>query len=221
MLAHWQPAESGAKVLGLRLVPLTIGHVYLLAELRSPMVTGEDGADPLGELGLACIACASDVITSRQDIERLLSGDSWRARRSARKWAAHCSKMEFHIEAEKFREWFSVQVDGPRQKRDLSKSGGNTLSAPWWINLVANIGGEFGWEPDTIKALTVREAKQILSARLESSGSAEFTTQADDDFHGSVKYWDSEVKRRGLNSITELRPILEAEAKAAEEAAMN
>jgi len=208
-------------VLGLSLVPLTIGHVYLLAELRSPIVTGEDGADPLGELGLACIACASDVITSRQDIERLLRGDSWRARRSARKWAKHCSKMEFPTEAEKFREWFSDQVDGPRQKRDLSKSGGNTLSAPWWINLIANIGGEFGWDPDTIKALTVREAKQLLSARLESSGSAEFTTQADDDFHGSVKYWDSEVKRRGLSSITELRPILEAEAKAAEEAAMN
>jgi len=221
MLAHWQPAESGAKVLGLRLVPLTIGHVYLLAELRSPIVTGEDGADPLGELGLACIACASDVITARQDIERLLAGDSWRARRSARKWAKHCSKMEFLTEAEKFREWFSEQVDGPRQKRDLSKAGGNTLSAPWWINLIANIGGEFGWEPDIIKGLTVREAKQLLSARLESSGSAEFTTQADDDFHGSVKYWDSEVKRRGLNSITELRPILEAEAKAAEEAAMN
>lgn len=221
MLAHWQPAESGAKVLGLRLVPLTIGHVYLLAELRSPIVTGEDGADPLGELGLACIACASDVATARQDIERLLRGDSWRARRSARKWAAHCSKMDFPAEAEKFRAWFSEQVDGPRQKRDLSKDGGNTLSAPWWLNLVANIGGEFGWEPDIIKGLTVREAKQLLSARLESSGSAEFTTQADDDFRNSVEYWSAEVKRRGLNSITELRPILEAEAKAAEEAERN
>jgi len=221
MLAHWQPAESGAKVLGLRLVPLTIGHVYLLAELRSPIGTGEDGADPLGELGLACIACASDVITARQDIERLLGAQGWRARRASRKWATHCSKMEFHTEAEKFREWFSDQVDGPRQKRDLSKSGGNTLSAPWWFNLVANIGGEFGWDPDTIKALTVREAKQLLSARLESNGNAEFTTQADDDFRNSVEHWKDEVKRRGLNSITELRPILEAEAKAAEEAAMN
>ena len=221
MLAHWQPAESGAKVLGLRLVPLTIGHVYLLAELRSPIVTGEDGADPLGELGLACIACASDVITARQDIERLLGAQGWRARRASRKWATHCAKLDFPAEAEKFREWFTHQVDGPRQKRDMSKDGGNTLSAPWWFNLVANIGGEFGWAPDIIKALTVREAKQLLSARLESSGSAEFTSQADEDFRTSVDYWKNEVKRRGLNSITELRPILEAEAKAAEESAMN
>jgi len=221
MLDHWQPAESGAKVLGLLLVPLTIGHVYLLAELRSHIVTGEDGADPLGEMGLACIACASDVITARQDIERLLGAQGWRARRASRKWATHCAKMDFPAEAEKFREWFTHQVDGPRHKRDMSKDGGNTLSAPWWFNLVANIGGEFGWEPDIIKGLTVREAKQLLSARLESSGSAEFTSQADEEFRTSVDYWKSEIKRRGLNSITELRPILEAEAKAAEEAAMN
>ena len=221
MRSHWQPAESGATVLGLRLAPLTIGHVYLLAELRSPIVTGEDGADPLGELGLACIACASDVATARQDIKRLLGAQGWRARRASRKWATHCAKMDFHIEAEKFREWFTEQVDGPRQKRDLSKSGGNTLSAPWWINLIANIGGEFGWEPDTIKALTVREAKQLLSARLESSGSAEFTTQEEEELRASVAYWAVELKKRGLSSMTELRPILEAEAKAAEEAARN
>ena len=221
MLAHWQPAESGATVLGLRLVPLTVGHVYLLAELRSPIVTGEDGADPLGEPGLACIACASEVATARQDIERLLRGDSWRARRSARKWATHCAKMDFPTEAEKFRAWFTDQVDGPRQKRDLSKDGGKALSAPWWVNLLANIGGEFGWTPETIKALTVREAKQVLSARLESNGGAEFTTQADEDFRNTVEFWKAEVKRRGLTSITELRPILEAEAKAAAEASRN
>lgn len=218
MLPHWQPAESGVVVLGLRLVPLTLDHVFLLAELRSPIVTGEDGADPLGELGLACIACSQDVIAARSDIERLLNPKGWRARRSAIRWAKHCAKLDFGEEAQKFREWFDAQTDGPRPKRDLSKGEGKALSAPWWLNLLANLCGEFGWTADNAKALTVREARQLLSARMESSGHAEFTTEADQQFRESVAYWSAEVKRRGLTSITELRPILEAEAKAAEAA---
>lgn len=217
MTTRWQPAESGAIVLGLRLAPLTLAHVFLLAELRSPIVTGDDGADPLGELGLACIACSQDVIAARSDIERLLNPKGWRARRSAIRWVKHCAKMDFGEEAQKFREWFDSQTDGPRPKRDLTKDS-KPLSAPWWINLLANLCGEFGWTADHAKALTVREARQLLSARMESSGHAEFATKQEDDLRASVAYWSVELKKRGLSSMTELRPILEAEAKAAEAA---
>lgn len=213
MTSHWTPSESGAQVLGLRLAPLTIGHVYLLAELRSPIVTGEDGADPIGELGLACIACASDVATARRDIQQLLGGTGWRARRAARRWAKHCAQMDFAAEAEKFRTWFAEQVSGPRQKRDTASESGHAISAPWWINLTANLCGEFGWRDDYAMTLTVRHAKQLISARLECNSGVQFTTAADERFRSAVDHWRDDMKRRGITSITDYQAVLIAESQ--------
>jgi hypothetical protein len=112
--------------LRLRLLPLTLGHFFLLYELDCPAVEGK--FEGMADLLLAALICAQPHEKARGMIKRL-----WRVRWFGIYWGLHCRKLDVGIEAAKFRRYLiAEQTMAPVQP--IPREECRPINAPWpWL----------------------------------------------------------------------------------------
>lgn len=189
MLACWQRVTRRERVLRLELQPLTLGHVFLLAEADSVFVTGGETDDPIGALALAVFVCSQSPESARRGL------NSWWAERFFRLWAWSCRRCDYQKEAKLFSKWFLEQVDGPKveETKEIRRMG-----TPWHMNILATLVGEVGVDIDAAKRLQVREARQLICALGEVRGQCTVVSEEKTNFFSAVDYWRDERKRLGM-----------------------
>lgn len=189
MLPCWQRVTRRERVLRLDLQPLTLGHVFLLAEAESVFVTGGATDDPIGQLSLAAFICSQSPESARRGL------NAWWSERFFKVWAWFCRPCDYQVEAEKFSTWFSEQVDGPKVEETKES---RHMGTPWHMNLLATLVGEVGVDIDAAKRMPVREARQLICALAEARGQCKVVSEEKVQFETVVDFWREDRKRRGM-----------------------
>jgi len=189
MLACWQRVTRSARVLRFDLQPLTLGHVFLLAEADSVFVSGKSTEDPIGALALAVFVCSQSPESARRGMA------AWWAERFFRVWAWSCRNCDYESEAEKFTDWFQEQVAGPETD---GKGDGKKMGTPWHMNIFATLVGEVGVDVDAAKRMTVREARQLICALGEARGQCNVVTEESVDYMDAIDFWSADRKAKGM-----------------------
>lgn len=162
-------APSCPVVMGLRLVPYSVGHSLVLHRIGSPLVVG----GPVGRADLmeAVLICSQPV------------GESLNAMRSPLRhlviwlWSKRTKRLSFEQEFEKWNAWMSEQSTAPEI---LSKPGkGRTLAMPWPERMLACCM-DIGLREDTVLAMPIGDAERLVLARAETHGDVELWTPKDE-----------------------------------------
>ena len=177
-MTDWLPPEPGPRVLGLRLSePLTLGHVWLLDELGSPLLHG--GHILPGDVALAVFVLAQKHRAARADVS------AWWAPLLMKIWGLRSGARDFDAEAEKLVEWFVASAKPPAFWH-RSSSGGKQCAAPWWINRVAVAMGTLGLSLDAALDMPAKRLGQLTMAFAESRGEVELVTSQQREFREMV-----------------------------------
>lgn len=147
--------------------PVTLGHALLLHEIRSPIVTGERMT--LADLSNAVLVCAFDVKSARAGLRSAFRIAGMKI------WGMWCGAMDASKQAERFNEWFSAHCSAPQAWKKGAVSGKDS-AAPWPVQLLACAMSDFGMSRSDAEACSVRELQQLIAARGEAKGEAEFKT---------------------------------------------
>lgn len=126
-------------ILGLRLRPLSIGHLILLHRLESPFVVSEaPGALSIGDLALACLICSQTYaqgveLLDQEDLAKQLFKWGLRATRQ-HGWRIWCPWLYQPIKLEEkfglFSEYLKYHMEVPCYSVESGKSRG--IEAPAW-----------------------------------------------------------------------------------------
>src|SRR3989442_14366542 len=120
-------APSNHVCLGLRLEQLSLGHLFLLADISSPFLQG--GQVSVIDLSNAVFVCSQNWRKVAVDSRR------WWFPFFQRVWGTRCRKMDFEAEHEKFLAYFKDETDFPLAKQDQHSV--REFGAPWWWRLLA------------------------------------------------------------------------------------
>ena len=127
-------------ILGLRLRPLSIGHLILLHRLESPfVVSSAPGATiSIGDLALACLVCSKDWLSGvelleEEDLAKALFKWGLRATRQ-HGWRILCPWLYQQIDLEQklglFSDYLKYHRDGPCYSVEDGKS--RSINCPAW-----------------------------------------------------------------------------------------
>jgi len=193
MLSPWTSPSEIPPVRVLRVwldSPLTLGHILLLHDMASPVVTGKPFSH--GDLAVAVAVCsAPSTRVARAGVRhRLFSALVWL-------WARRCSAMDMQGEAERFGRWFAAQCDGPHYVEQERPSGAKPrqISAPWYISLRAMAVGELGMSVAETDSMPVRTLRQMTAALAEVRGVATIQSESSRRFVDRVLEWEAERER--------------------------
>jgi hypothetical protein len=162
-------AEPCPVVMGLRLVPYSVGHSLVLHRMGSPLVIG--GPVDRANLMEAVLVCSQPVEESLKAMRSPIRGMAiWL-------WAKRTKHLSFNAEFEKWNDWMAKQSTAPEI---LSKPGkGRTLAMPWPERMLAccmNIG----LREDTVLAMPIGDAERLVLARAETHGDVELWSPKDE-----------------------------------------
>ena len=205
MLDCWKRDARSETCLRLRLKPLTLGHVFLLADLESVFVSGIDSGDHLAELSLAVFVCSQSTQDARSGLGR------WWAKAFFRMWARACRRLTLTDESQRFVDWFKYQTAGPSVVTSTKAGESRTIASPWWVNLLSTLMGELGIGYDDAMAMPIRTARQLLCALAEARGQMEIQSEEKTNWFDAIEHWEAERQRRGCSAI-EFAEQLRAEA---------
>lgn len=166
-------AERGVVVFGLKLEPVSVGHLELLDEI---------GVDLFGGWTSVEVALISFILSQPQA----------EARRDVTKWWAPVvlwylgvrnRSRDHTAEAERLCEWISGHIRGPQPLRDLSGPNSNRqCTAPLHVHLMALAMTRLGMGMDEVRRQPVRLLKQIIMAAAEATGDVEFMSDSNREF---------------------------------------
>lgn len=156
-------------VMGLRLVPYSVGHSLVLHRIGSPLVAG----GPVGRADLmeAVLVCSQPVKESLKAMRSPLRGlVIWL-------WSKRTRKLSFDSEFEKWNAWMAGQSTAPEI---LSKPGnGRKLSMPWPERMLACCM-DIGLQEDTVMSMPIGDAERLVLARAETHGEVELWSPKDE-----------------------------------------
>ena len=164
-------------VYGLRLSRLTLGHVFLLFRLESPVFGfAERNADHLDIL-LAVFVCAQPWRKSEKALNK------WWLDWFMRFWAWRTSKLNQDLERARFAAWFESERKPipARQPMVGSGSGFRTLSAPMPYRLLALMMHLFHMTEAQAMDLPLTHAECLFAAIAEWNGNLELVPEQIDD----------------------------------------
>lgn len=156
------------KVLGVRLVPYTIGHALILQRLGSPYVFGgEIKPNDLAEAVIVCSQSPFDSIkTIKSPFKNLL----------LILWGFKISKMDLVEESKIFRAWIDAQSTAPEV---LMESGSRKrLAIPWPERLLIALSS-LGIDGNDGIEMPIGDAERLVLAHAEMSGKVDLWS---DDF---------------------------------------
>lgn len=156
-------------VMGLRLLPYSVGHSLVLHRIGSPLVVG-------GHVGRSDLMTA--VLICSQPINESMSAIRSPFRNLALKlWTWKVKNLSFEAELDKWNEWMAGQSTAPEI---LMKQGNSRqLSMPWPERMLACCL-EIGLEEDTVLAMPIGDAERLVLARAETHGDVELWSPKDE-----------------------------------------
>ena len=156
-------------VMGLRLVPYSVGHSLMLHRIGSPLVVG--GAVGRSDLMTAVLVCSQPIKESMAAIYSPFRNLALKA------WTWKVKRLSFEAEMDKWNEWMLSQSTAPEI---LSKPGASKqLSMPWPERMLACCL-EIGLQEDTVLAMPIGDAERLVLARAETHGDVELWNPKDE-----------------------------------------
>lgn len=192
-MTPWKPEhELGTRspcFFGLRVKPITLGHLRLLHELGI-----EIGGNDSGDAILTAFVLTQHHERSRRDVLK------WWVRPLLRFIGyRYGRRIGTATDAQEFNEWLGFQLSGPsakvRVESGKAKPRGR-LSAPLHFNLIAGCLGYLGMNQQEAESTPVRYARQLLSAFHESGGNVELWTDEEYAFEAACKRMDEQRRKQ-------------------------
>ena len=156
-------AETGPQapiVLGVRLVPYTVGHAIVLQRLGSPFVMG--GEIQPENLVEAVTVCSQSPLESIRSIKSRLSGLMlWL-------WGKRIERMNVLSECDKFQLWLKEQSTAPEVLME-SGSKPKTPAMPWPERVLVGCLN-IGIAPDDAIQMPLGDAERLILAHAEMMG---------------------------------------------------
>ena len=163
-------------VMGLRLLPYSVGHSIVLHRIGSPMAIG--GPISRADLMAAVLICSQPIRESMKTLQSPFRNLALKL------WTWKVKNLSFEAELDKWNEWMSGQSTAPEI---LMKQGGSRqLSMPWPERMLACCL-EIGLEEDTVLAMPIGDAERLVLARAESHGDIELWSPKDEALWRWVK----------------------------------
>lgn len=164
-------AETGPlapTVLGVRLVPYTVGHAIVLQRLRSPYVLG--GEINPSDLVEAVLVCSQSPLESIKSIKSI-----WRDA-LLWLWGKRIAKMNLMVESDKFQLWLKEQSTAPEV---LVEAGTKSKrpAMPWPERVLVGCIS-LGIDADKALQIPIGDAERLILAHAE--------------MHGQVDLWDDQ-----------------------------
>lgn len=156
-------------IMGLRVVPYSVGHSLLLHRIGSPLVIG--GEVSRADLMEAVMVCSQPVAESIKAMRSpLRKAVLWL-------WAHRTRGLSFDVEFGKWSEWMAGQSTAPEI---LSKPGkSRELAMPWPERMLACCL-EIGLTEATVLAMPIGDAERLVLARAETHGDVELWSPRDE-----------------------------------------
>jgi hypothetical protein len=179
-------------VCGVRLHPLTVGHLFVLARLGSPFVDrGEGVSRGAGDIGLFLWVCSRPWISALQHL------GSWRARIRIRRFARAAVGAEETLSSE-ILTWLYLQYRGPKMRRRKGASDDAPLGAPDHALFKVSLMTELGLSAQEALDCSVSLAVWDLAVVAERKGALTIVS-------GEVQKKDSEFFAEALRVAAENR----------------
>ena len=156
-------AETGPPaptVLGVRLVPYTVGHAILLQRLGSPYVLG--GEITSNDLVEAVVVCSQSPLESIRSIKSVWKDlVLWL-------WVKRIAKLNLLAESEKFQLWLKDQSTAPEV---LMEAGAKSKrpAMPWPERVLVGCLN-IGIGPDDAIKMPIGDAERLILAHAEMMG---------------------------------------------------
>lgn len=158
-MTGWLNRRDRVAVLGVRLVPLTLGHLFLLDELDI-----DSGMEwTASRLRVAVVACALPAQEARKTLF-----SSWLPV-VASLWKWRTRKADYSAELGEFLDWYNEQCSGPDVIRD-SKGSSDEFAAPMHLSLLAIAMHKFHMTEEVAMQMPVRKLRQMIVALGEVMG---------------------------------------------------
>jgi len=155
--------------LGLRLKPLTVGHLALLAEIESPFAHA--GLWELSDLFAAVFLCAEAHHRSRRHLSAWWRGLFFAVWTRLAYRSAGFQHGAFQADAERFAAYLSAGQTCPELRARDPDS--RPLGSPRHLQLLARLMHDFSFSRDAALSLTVAEANALIVTLAELSGRVE------------------------------------------------
>lgn len=182
MLPEWEAIFDDRRfsVFGLDLPPLSLGGLFLLEQIESPLVTGRDAT--ADDVLLACYLCARPHEEARRALRApdLASqwvewGAAWGERLGA-DIAARARIIE--EECTRFRDFLSHWIRAPKRWRKPDESPGGTKT-PWLVFLVSELRRHYGMSDGEAWAMPCAKAFAYYAAICEGHGDKDLVSEKD------------------------------------------
>ena len=156
-------AETGPQapvVLGVRLVPYTVGHAIVLQRLGSPFVMG--GEIQPENLVEAVTVCSQSPLESIRSIKSAWNGLMlWL-------WGKRIQRMNLLVESDKFQLWLKEQSTAPEVLME-SGSKSKRTAMPWPERVLVGCLN-IGIAPDDAIQMPLGDAERLILAHAEMMG---------------------------------------------------
>ena len=156
-------AETGPPspvVLGVRLVPYTVGHAILLQRLRSPYVLG--GEITSSDLAEAVLVCSQSPLESIKSIKSIWKDLAlWL-------WGKRIQRMNLIVESDKFQLWLKEQSTAPEVLMEAGTKS-KRPAMPWTERVLVGCLN-IGIGPDDAVKMPLGDAERLILAHAEMMG---------------------------------------------------
>ena len=156
-------AETGPQapvVLGVRLVPYTVGHAIVLQRLRSPYVLG--GEITPSDLAEAVLVCSQSPLESIKSIKSIWKDLAlWL-------WGKRIQRMNLLAESDKFQLWLKEQSTAPEVLMEAGTKS-KKPAMPWTERVLVGCLN-IGIGPDDAVKMPLGDAERLILAHAEMMG---------------------------------------------------
>lgn len=163
-------AKACPMVIGLRMVPFTVGHAILLHRLGSPFVTG--GRATANDLVEAVVVCSQ---SAEESVKTMASVFRWVPLRLMRK---KVSKSDIVKECHTLQEWIGDKSDCPEVLRQPG-AGSREAAMPWPERLLVGLV-DIGFTEQTVLNMPVSDAERFFLTNAEMHGQVELWNDKND-----------------------------------------
>lgn len=183
----WEPIGQQPVFFRLRMQPVTLGHLDLLAELG---IDVQDGIAP-DDVATVAFVCSQRHDRSRKDIGQ------WWCKHAFKFWGWLCGADAFK-QSDPFLKWFFGQLKGPLPApRKISDAGeSREIAAPLVFHLLACCMGMLGRTEREAMDMPVIRARQLVAALAEAQGNAKLWTRRDEERRELSVAWGLVEPRR-------------------------
>jgi len=163
-------AKPCPMVIGLRMVPFTVGHAILLHRLGSPFVTG--GRATANDLVEAVVVCSQ---SAEESVKTMASMFRWVPLRLMRQ---KVSKSDLVKECQTLQEWIGDKSDCPEVLRQPG-AGSREAAMPWPERLLVGLV-DIGFTEETVLNMPVTDAERFFLTNAEMHGQVELWNDKND-----------------------------------------